>query len=81
MAYSKKKRFVAGAICPRCESQDTVVVFSLEGKDYRECVSCDFKDELNFPEHPSELKTRVSEGEKIGDVQVITMVPSAKRPD
>ena len=48
MAYSTKRRFMAGAVCPRCSSMDTIVVFNLDGKDFRECVSCNFKEEMRL---------------------------------
>ncbi|HEX7763951.1 MAG TPA: YheV family putative metal-binding protein, partial [Cellvibrio sp.] len=35
MAYSTKRRFVAGAVCPRCSELDKLVVYSEDGKDYR----------------------------------------------
>ena len=36
-----KRRFIAGAICPKCEKLDKVVMFDTEdGKRWRECVSC-----------------------------------------
>lgn len=79
MSYSKKKRFVAGAICPRCEALDKIVVYSLEGKNYRECVACDFKDELHFVTKKTELDTRVNKTE-VEDVpvQVVNIVPLTK---
>lgn len=60
MAYSSKKRFIAGAVCPRCSAMDTVVVYRENEKDFRECVSCGFKDEMRFKPQPKELPTRVT---------------------
>ena len=34
MAYSTKRRFMAGAVCPRCSEMDKLVVYHLDGKDY-----------------------------------------------
>ncbi len=77
MAYSEKRRFVAGAVCPRCSAMDKLVVYSEDGKDYRECVSCGYKDEMRFPGTTRELPTRVnvSEEEKQDQVQVVKILP------
>jgi hypothetical protein len=75
MAYSTKRRFMAGAVCPRCSSMDTIVVFNLDGKDYRECVSCDFKEEMRLNIAASELETRVNHNQQHpDDVQVINII-------
>lgn len=78
MAYSTKRRFMAGAVCPRCSSMDTIVVFNFEGKDFRECVSCDFKEEMRLNIATSELETRVNHSDEQQDVQVITILPLDK---
>ncbi|HOY24194.1 MAG TPA: YheV family putative zinc ribbon protein [Cellvibrio sp.] len=79
MAYSTKRRFMAGAVCPRCSSMDTIVVFNLDGKDFRECVSCDFKEEMRLNIATSELETRVNHSdEQQDDVQVINILPLDK---
>ena len=79
MAYSTKRRFMAGAVCPRCSSMDTIVVFNLDGKDFRECVSCDFKEEMRLNIATSELETRVNHNdEQQDDVQVINILPLDK---
>lgn len=77
MAYSQKRRFVAGAVCPRCSQMDKLVVYNEEGKDYRECVSCGYKDEMRFPQQPRELVTRVNQPaeEKAEQTQVIKILP------
>ena len=75
MAYSNKRRFMAGAVCPRCSSMDTIVVFNLDGKDFRECVSCDFKEEMRLNIAASELETRVNHSQQHpDDVQVINII-------
>ncbi len=79
MAYSTKRRFMAGAVCPRCSSMDTIVVFNLDGKDFRECVNCDFKEEMRLNIATSELETRVNHSDQQQDnVQVITILPLDK---
>jgi len=77
MAYSQKRRFVAGAVCPRCSEMDKLVVYSEDGKDYRECVSCGYKDEMRFPQQARELETRVNlpEENKEQETQVVKIIP------
>lgn len=81
MVYSVKRRFVAGAVCPRCSAMDTIVVYNQDGKDYRECVSCDYKDEMHFKPIARELETRVNqtEADKQDAVQVVTILPFDKK--
>jgi uncharacterized protein len=82
MAYSTTRRFVAGAVCPRCSEMDKLVVYNQEGKDYRECVACGYKEEMHFKPVTRELDTRVNqtEEEKKDAVQVINILPFEK-PD
>lgn len=39
---SNRRRFIAGAVCPRCAQMDKIVV-DLE-TDQRECVACGFSE-------------------------------------
>ena len=82
MAYSTTRRFVAGAVCPRCSEMDKLVVFNEEGRDYRECVACGYREEMRFKPVARELETRVNQSaeEKKDAVQVITILPIDK-PD
>jgi uncharacterized protein len=81
MAYSTKRRFMAGAVCPRCSEMDKLVVFHLDGKDYRECVSCGFKDEMNFKPVKRELETRVNQDAHSEEaVQVVRILPDSSPP-
>lgn len=76
MAYSTKRRFVAGAVCPRCSELDKLVVYSEDGKDYRECIACGFKDEMRFKIKNRELETRVNQTEADKHVvQVVNILP------
>ncbi len=52
------RRFIAGAVCPRCGEMDKLVVDSETRQ--RECVSCGFSD-LRPAEAPRELRTRVNQ--------------------
>lgn len=38
-----KKRFISGAICPRCQSQDTLRWWQAQWSDNLECVVCDYR--------------------------------------
>jgi uncharacterized metal-binding protein (TIGR02443 family) len=54
---NQRRRFIAGAVCPKCGVMDRIVV-DLD-TDRRECVACGFSDER--PAAPvAELKTRVT---------------------
>lgn len=72
-----KKRFIAGAICPRCSEMDKLVMYKENDKEFRECVSCDFKDEMRFQQNPRELDTRVNvtEEQLKTETQVLILDP------
>ncbi|NCF18779.1 MAG: YheV family putative metal-binding protein [Haliea sp.] len=55
-----RRRFIAGAVCPRCGKMDKIVV-NLD-TDQRECVACDFSEARPQPDTDSqrEIHTRVS---------------------
>lgn len=56
-----KRRFIAGAVCPRCSAMDKIVV-DLE-TDVRECVACGFSEARpGDPPAVDEVPTRVSRG-------------------
>ena len=48
-------------------------------KEFRECVSCGFKDEMRFKPQTRELETRVNvpETQKVEETQVIILDPNA----
>ncbi len=53
-----QRRFIAGAVCPRCAKMDTVVVDSVT--DQRECVACGFSEARPVAQPQNELLTRVN---------------------
>lgn len=59
------KRFIAGAMCPRCQSLDTIFVRAQDDKRLRACVACDFKDEIRLQAPYSEIATRVNVTEEL----------------
>ncbi|MCS5587534.1 MAG: YheV family putative metal-binding protein [Porticoccaceae bacterium] len=60
MTFSTKKRFIAGVVCPKCSQIDKIRAFSEDDIDYRECVSCGFKDQIRIASAPREIDTRVN---------------------
>jgi uncharacterized metal-binding protein (TIGR02443 family) len=42
-----KRRFIAGAVCPRCAELDRLVMWEDGGLQHRECVACGFTDSQN----------------------------------
>ena len=72
-----RKRFIAGAVCPKCAAMDRIVTWHEDGKDYRECVSCGFSDALHFKPVSRELETRVNktQDEKRAEVQILKFPP------
>ena len=63
----QKRRFIAGAVCPRCAKMDKLLMFDDDsGERWRECVSCGFKDNVSETK-AAEPSTRVNQprvGEK-----------------
>lgn len=55
------KRFIAGAVCPRCAEMDKIVMYTNDEGQFRECVACGYKDKQADPETTAaELDTRVN---------------------
>lgn len=57
------KRFIAGAVCPRCAEMDKIMMFTTDDDDQvRECVACGFTDAVSDTLEPTnpELETRVN---------------------
>lgn len=70
------KRFIAGAVCPRCNAMDVLKSWQADGFQHRECVGCDFVDAISL-ETPEELPTRVNQTEVDAkdEIQVIKFTP------
>lgn len=84
-----KKRFIAGAVCPKCAAMDKLRMFhNEEGGEVRECVACDFIE--TYAQHKEkadkaeELATRVTpvgkvtydEGEQ--PLKIMELQPASK---
>lgn len=52
---ANRRRFIAGAVCPRCAQMDKIVV-DLD-TDQRVCVSCGYSDERPGMPSPAESPT------------------------
>ena len=73
------KRFIAGAVCPRCGEMDKLRTYSTEEGTFKECVVCDFEEKQMAQVELSELDTRVNhqsgqEDEPEADVQVVQLL-------
>ncbi|WP_166253002.1 YheV family putative zinc ribbon protein [Marinobacter salicampi] len=51
------KRFIAGAVCPRCAEMDKITMYTTEEGQFRECVACGFADKEGESNTPAEGAT------------------------
>lgn len=58
--FKSQRRFIAGAVCPRCAAMDKIVV-DLDS-DARECIACGFSEArpTAADTKQAEVKTRVN---------------------
>lgn len=76
------KRFIAGAVCPRCAQMDRIVMFTDDqGRQVRECVACGFTDALSEEPPVPELETRVNKHRNDDDHRVKQVVFFKTRPE
>ncbi|MFT4993790.1 MAG: putative metal-binding protein (TIGR02443 family) [Paraglaciecola sp.] len=59
MTNKIKKRFVAGAVCPKCKTMDTLMLYFENNVEKLQCVSCDYsksqtKDQVSAATRSSE---------------------------
>ncbi len=78
-----KKRFIAGAVCPKCAEQDVLMTYTIDGDEYRECVDCGFKDKMVFKSQSQELTTRVNKTEEDieSETQVVKLMPGSLKKE
>ncbi|MDC4690426.1 YheV family putative metal-binding protein [Acinetobacter baumannii] len=50
-----KKRFIAGAKCPKCEAIDRIVMLTTTEDEWIECIECGYSE--NRPTHIDESET------------------------
>lgn len=74
-----KKRFIAGVVCPKCGTQDSIM--AAEDTEHkvllRECVECGFSDKMStVVNQAKELDTRVTPESEVSSepVQVIKIL-------
>ncbi len=60
-----KKRFIAGAKCPKCQAQDKVVMISTQTAEWIECIECNYSEQRPTEAELSALNT----ADEIGVVQ------------
>ena len=82
---NSKRRFIAGAVCPRCAAMDTVYVFKKNEQDVRACTDCNFEETANFasskkPAPQKELPTRVNQtvDKTVVEIQKIKLIDNLK---
>lgn len=68
------KRFIAGAVCPRCAEMDKIMMFTTDEGQFRECVACGFSDQQAELEETAELQTRVNKRQNVDDHTVKQVV-------
>lgn len=71
------KRFIAGAVCPRCGEMDKLKAWTEDDIQYRECVACDFADEMSLVEpQVQEPETRVNQAhvDPRDEIQVVNLM-------
>jgi len=77
---TSKKRFIAGAVCPRCGEMDKLVSYSNEQDTIKECVACGFEEKQAVQVELDELGTRVNHlpeddmSNQDGSVQVVQIM-------
>ncbi|WP_348523884.1 YheV family putative zinc ribbon protein [Endozoicomonas sp. G2_1] len=54
-----KKRFIAGAVCPKCKAQDTMALTKEHNVEKVTCVSCG--EQMTQPEEQVAKNTRANE--------------------
>ena len=68
--FKATKRFIAGAVCPKCSEMDKLVMYrNEEDVETRECVACGYSDVMKEEanQEPA-LETRVTpQGKAIRD--------------
>ncbi|MEE2892410.1 MAG: YheV family putative zinc ribbon protein [Pseudomonadota bacterium] len=79
-----KRRFIAGAVCPRCAALDRIVSWEADGRQHRACVECDFQDSQPLtPEDELVPRGRLDAPRPIAPAtaQPIRFYPRAKKSD
>ena len=74
------KRFIAGAVCPKCAEMDRLVSYENDEGTFKECVACGFLEKQIVQVEQDELSTRVNhasgleENQEDDSVQVVQIL-------
>ena len=76
-----KKRFIAGAVCPRCQKMDGIQILYYQEGNERHCIFCGFSDQQSQQTiQEVEMETRVNPKQpqikKESNTQVLKFYPS-----
>lgn len=66
-----KKRFIAGAKCPKCQAQDRIVMITTTNDEWIECIECNYSEQ-----RPTEVESDIPE--LADDVGVVQFKPRPK---
>ncbi len=44
MSKRQRRRFIAGATCPKCQAQDTIMLFFENNVEKLACTQCDYTE-------------------------------------
>lgn len=64
---SRKKQFIAGAVCPTCSDMDSLVLFTDDQSV--ECVSCSYTQTSAQRDQAQQKKQQASKNEGLTDVK------------
>ena len=51
-----KKRFIAGAVCPKCKSMDSIMLFMENNVEKIQCTQCDYQETQSSAEVQSQTR-------------------------
>lgn len=73
---SSPKRFIAGAVCPKCAEMDRLVSYANDEGTFKECVACGFIEKQIVQVEQTELGTRVNHAPEQDDdsAQVVQII-------
>lgn len=76
------KRFIAGAVCPKCAEMDRLITFTNDEGTFKECVACSFIEKQIVQVEAGELETRVNHfpevPEDVDEIQVVQVIKPLK---
>ena len=61
MSKRQRKRFVAGAKCPKCGALDTIMLYFENNIEKLRCIQCDYAES----QAPDEVETSTRSGENV----------------